>query len=118
MLLTTLAAFITAAAGRTSGETAQYTLQACINLSGPSLITTSVFYVAKAADQNDYYRRLKFEKYITSVAALMDALRAEIVLKTASISWLSRPCGSCGALPAPRLLGENNQNHAPLVSAR
>ena len=74
-------AVITAAAGRTGGETAQYMLRASITAFGPRLITTSVVCLAQAGDQIDHNGRLTSEKDITPVTALMAPLRPKLVLK-------------------------------------
>ena len=74
-------AVMTAAAGRTGGETAQYMLRASITAFGPRLITTSVVCLAQAGDQIDHNGRLTSEKDITPVIALMAPLRPKIDLK-------------------------------------
>ena len=51
-------AVMTLAVGRTSGETAQHMLRACITTFGPSLITTFVICLAQAGDQIDHNGRL------------------------------------------------------------
>ena len=75
-------AVMTAAAARTGGETAKYMLRASITAFGLRLIKTSVVCLVQAGDQIDHNGRLTSEKYITSVTALLAALRAEIALKT------------------------------------
>ena len=76
-------AVMTAAAGRTGGETAQYMLRSCITPFGPRLITTSVVCLAQASDEFDEKDQLVSDRYITSVSSLMDALRIEISINDA-----------------------------------
>ena len=76
-------AVMTAARGLTGGETAQYMLRACITPFDPRLITAPVIYLEQEGDQIDHNGLLTAAKYLTSVTALMAALRGEITLKTA-----------------------------------
>ena len=53
-------AVMTAAGGRAGGETAQYTVRACLTPFGPSLLTSPIVCVANAPDEFDADGRLIF----------------------------------------------------------
>ena len=73
-------AVLTAAAGRSGGETAQFTVRACLTPFAPRLITSSVVCVANVSEQFDDNGRLSSERYNTAVTTLMAALNHEISL--------------------------------------
>ena len=71
-------AVMTAAGGRAGGETAQYTVRACLTPFGPRLLTSPIVCVANAPDEFDADGRLISERYLQAVQTLMSNLRAEI----------------------------------------
>ena len=68
-------AVLSAADGRTGGETAQYMLRHCLTPFGPQLITSPIIAVANASKEFDENGQLKNERYLTSIKGLMTELR-------------------------------------------
>ena len=68
-------AVMSAADGRTGGETAQYMLRHCLTPFGPHLITSPIIAVANASKEFDKNGKLINERYLTSIKGLMVELR-------------------------------------------
>ena len=71
-------AIMTAAAGRTGGETAQYHTRHCLIALGADIIATPAICVATAAQEFDGAGALSNPRYAENVQELMDALRRKI----------------------------------------
>ena len=71
-------ALVSAAAGRSGGETAQYMTRACLTPFGPRLVTAPNVCVANAKDQFDANGSLVSERYTNTLKLLMEKLRREI----------------------------------------
>ena len=70
-------ALMSAAAGRTGGETAQYMVRACLAPLQPRLIAGPFVMIAGAAREFSA-GQLENDQYLTAITAQMQALRAEI----------------------------------------
>ena len=68
-------AVMSAAGGRTGGETAQYMMRHCLTPFGAQLISAPMAAVANAAQEFDEDGNLTNERYLTSIKGLMAELR-------------------------------------------
>lgn len=66
---------MSAAAGRTGGETAQYMVRACLTPFGPRIINSPIVCVAQASQQFDEDGQIISELYLESVKEAMRNLR-------------------------------------------
>lgn len=66
---------MSAAAGRTGGETAQYMVRACLTPFGPRIINSPIVCVAQASQQFDQDGQIISELYLESVKEAMRNLR-------------------------------------------
>ncbi len=71
-------AILSASAGRTGGETGQYSLRACLTPFRPRLATGPGVMVADGANQFDTEGRLSNDRYTKTLTDLMQSLRAEV----------------------------------------
>lgn len=71
-------AVMTAAAGRTGGESAQTTLRHALTAFRPRLITGPAVLVANAGSEFDAEGRLMSERYLRNLTELMTELHAEV----------------------------------------
>ena len=69
---------MSAAAGRSGGETAQYMVRACLTPFGPRIITFPIVCVAQASQQFDETGQINSERYLISVSEAMQNLRNQI----------------------------------------
>jgi chromate reductase len=69
---------MSAAAGRTGGETAQYMVRACLTPFGPHIINSPIVCVAQASQQFDEDGQIISELYLESVKEAMRNLRKAI----------------------------------------
>ena len=69
---------MSAAAGRSGGETAQYMVRACLIPFGPRVITSPIVCIAHAPQQFDKHGKIVSERYRDSVKEAMSNLRNEI----------------------------------------
>ena len=68
-------AVMSAAGGRTGGETAQYMMRHCLTPFGAQLISAPMVAVANAAQEFDEEGNLTNERYLTSIKGVMAELR-------------------------------------------
>lgn len=68
-------AVMSAAGGRTGGETAQYMMRHCLTPFGAQLISAPMVAVANAAQEFDEDGNLTNERYLTSIKGVMAELR-------------------------------------------
>ena len=66
---------MSAAAGRTGGETAQYMVRACLTPFGPRIINSPIVCVAQASQQFDEDGKIISEVYLKSIKEAMENLR-------------------------------------------
>ena len=66
---------MSAAAGRTGGETAQYMVRACLTPFGPRIINSPIVCVAQASQQFDEDGKIISEVYLESIKEAMENLR-------------------------------------------
>jgi chromate reductase len=69
---------MSAAAGRTGGETSQYMVRACLTPFGPHIINSPIVCVAQASQQFDEDGQIISELYLESVKEAMRNLRKAI----------------------------------------
>lgn len=74
-------AILSAAGGRTGGETAQYMLRHCFTPFGASVLTSPVVCIASASEQFDENNHFLLDRYQISVQKLMQNLAQEIELQ-------------------------------------
>lgn len=67
---------MSAAAGRTGGETANYMVTACLLALGPQLLPGPMVLIAGAHNEFDEAGQMSNEIYLKAIQARMDALRA------------------------------------------
>jgi chromate reductase len=66
---------MSAAAGRTGGETSQYMVRACLTPFGPRILNSPIICVAQASQQFDEDGQIISELYLESVKEAMRNLR-------------------------------------------
>ena len=69
---------MSAAAGRSGGETAQYMVRACLTPFGPRIITAPIICLAQASQQFDSNGKIISERYRNSLTEAMSNFRNEI----------------------------------------
>ncbi|MEM6587554.1 MAG: NADPH-dependent FMN reductase [Pseudomonadota bacterium] len=69
---------MSAAAGRTGGETANYMVTACLLALGPNLLPGPMVLVAGAHNEFDEAGQMSNDVYLKAIKARMDALRAAV----------------------------------------
>ena len=69
---------MSAAAGRSGGETSQYMVRSCLTPFGPRLITSPIVCLAQASEQFDQSGHLVSERYQKAVKEAMRNLRSAI----------------------------------------
>ena len=67
---------ISAAAGRTGGEAAQYMVRACFVPFGPRILNSPIVCVAQVSQQFDSQGQIISERYTDSVRLAMKGLRS------------------------------------------
>lgn len=71
-------AFVSAAAGRTGGETAQYMTKACVMTLGAHIVNLPPVLVAGVFGEFDEAGNLTNEQYIAAIQSMADALNAQL----------------------------------------
>ena len=70
---------MSAAAGRSGGETAQYMVRACLIPFGPRLLTSPIVCVAQVSQQFDETNRIISERYLNLVKEAIRNLQKELI---------------------------------------